>query len=440
MAPGTTNCQLCGEDLTSKGLIQRQAHYDEHFASEAEVPRVHGARSAQSDALKAWFTPYSANKGDPETQNIFWYPSQTESPPRNFSPGLIPVLRKALVSSHEKGKTRKAWLCHDRAVHIQGEAFDRTWGCGYRNFLMVCASLMVQTIQPMYFPFLDHPYPPGVRHLQQLIEEAWSAGFDQEGAQQLKRHLTGTGKYIGTGELYVAFTYRGIPSQLVDFELKDGPEPLLNWVLQYFSNGQSASPTILSSRALQNAVTVTDKLPLVLQHDGHSRTIVGCERCPDGSLNLLVFDPSRHIPGDVRAAGLENWNHGSPSTAIRGETMDSARHLVASKVLHEVAHPIRSIKEHHKRKAEDPPANPSAKKQRPHHDRDDDAPAYHSGTTAASQHHSTPETGKVLSAFRLGLNRLKRKNKYQILYFPLTEPLNEEQRWARRDLTCLKIQ
>ena len=41
---------------------------------------------------------------------------------------------------------------------------------------MACASLMVQTKQPMYFPLLDHPYPPGVRHLQQLIEEAWSAG------------------------------------------------------------------------------------------------------------------------------------------------------------------------------------------------------------------------------------------------------------------------
>lgn len=33
----------------------------------------------------------------------------------------------------------------------------------------------------------------------------------------------------------------------------------------------------------------------------------------------------------------------------------------------------------------------------------------------------------------------RRKNKYQILYFPLTEPLNEEQRWARRDLTCIRV-
>lgn len=115
--------------------------------------------------------------------------------------GLIPVLKGALINSHEKGKTRNAWLCHEKAVHIQSEAFDRTWGCGYvsvllhecltdsqpsyRNFLMVCASLMVQIKQPMYFPLLDHPYPPGVRHLQQLIEEAWSAGA---GALSLATH------------------------------------------------------------------------------------------------------------------------------------------------------------------------------------------------------------------------------------------------------------
>ncbi|KAH9934837.1 uncharacterized protein B0H18DRAFT_489547 [Fomitopsis serialis] len=58
-------------------LAQRQAHYDEHFSNEPEAPRVHGSKSGQHDGLKAWFTPYVANKGNPETQNIFWYPSQT---------------------------------------------------------------------------------------------------------------------------------------------------------------------------------------------------------------------------------------------------------------------------------------------------------------------------------------------------------------------------
>jgi hypothetical protein len=46
----------------------------------------------------------------------------------------------------------------------------------YRNFLMACAALMVQPLQPTYFPLLDHPLPPGVRNLQRMIEAAWEQG------------------------------------------------------------------------------------------------------------------------------------------------------------------------------------------------------------------------------------------------------------------------
>jgi hypothetical protein len=36
-------------------------------------------------------------------------------------------------------------------------------------------------------------------------------GFDEVGATQLKHKLIGTMKWIGTAELYTAYTYRGIP-------------------------------------------------------------------------------------------------------------------------------------------------------------------------------------------------------------------------------------
>jgi hypothetical protein len=113
----------------------------------------------------------------------------------------------------------------------------------YRNFLMACAALMVQPFQPTYFPLLDHPLSPGVRNLQRMIEAAWEkgdtysrcvdfvyiyfAGYDAEGAAQLKRKLLGTSKWLGTAgltkltsltfyfikflDLYVAFVSRGIP-------------------------------------------------------------------------------------------------------------------------------------------------------------------------------------------------------------------------------------
>ena len=46
----------------------------------------------------------------------------------------------------------------------------------YRNFLMAAAALMGQQQQPMYFPLLDSPSPPGVRRLQEWLEDAWSPG------------------------------------------------------------------------------------------------------------------------------------------------------------------------------------------------------------------------------------------------------------------------
>ncbi|KAG5634971.1 hypothetical protein H0H81_000171 [Sphagnurus paluster] len=47
-----------------------------------------------------------------------------------------------------------------------------------------------------------------------------TAGFDEEGASDLN-NLVGAKKWIGTADLWVAFTYRGIPAELVDFDLKN---------------------------------------------------------------------------------------------------------------------------------------------------------------------------------------------------------------------------
>ena len=46
---------------------------------------------------------------------------------------------------------------------------------------------------------------------------------------------------------------------------------------------------------LNGAVTVTERMPVVLQHAGHSRTVVGYEIQRNGECNLLVFDPSKCV-------------------------------------------------------------------------------------------------------------------------------------------------
>ena len=169
---------------------------------------------------------------------------------------------------------------------------------------MACTALMDQQVQPLYFPALDQPPSPGVRNLQQWIEDAWHAGYDPEGAADLKSKLVGTRKWIGTAELHVAFLSRGILSCLVDFpHVESGATAVLNWIESYFSEpsrgatdmGLKAKVKTTVGEALRGAspVVVTDRMPLVLQHKGHSRTIIGYERTKDGSVNLLCFDPAR---------------------------------------------------------------------------------------------------------------------------------------------------
>lgn len=52
------------------------------------------------------------------------------------------------------------------------------------------------------------------------------------------------------------------------------------------------------------AVRVSKRFPLILQHSGHSRTIIGYEENARGDINLLLFDPGKTMPKDIRNAAL----------------------------------------------------------------------------------------------------------------------------------------
>ena len=45
-------------------------------------------------------------------------------------PGLIPVIKQALLKSHGKGNTIRAALCYEGMVHVGTEPWDAGWGCG----------------------------------------------------------------------------------------------------------------------------------------------------------------------------------------------------------------------------------------------------------------------------------------------------------------------
>ncbi|XP_076467361.1 uncharacterized protein LOC143298355 isoform X2 [Babylonia areolata] len=161
--------------------------------------------------------------------------------------------------------------------HFSASYGDRGWGCGYRNLQMLLSSLMND---PTYLQVLFNGRAkiPSIQKLQQLMEAAWQKGFDPQGCQQLGGALVNTRKWIGATEIVAMLSSLRIKCELLDFVHPSGPNNthpvLLQWVRGYFT-----SPTSPFTP------------PLYLQHQGHSRTIVGVEELTNGNTNLLLFDP-----------------------------------------------------------------------------------------------------------------------------------------------------
>lgn len=102
--------------------------------------------------------------------------------------------------------------------------------------------------------------------------------------------------------------------------------------------------------ALQNATPIvsTNRMPLVLQHSGHSRTIVGYEMTRAGGINLLLFDPSKRPPGSLRTAAIASsspgpaLHHPLPQASHTGSSISQSlrksvsRHMSPSHLLHKV--------------------------------------------------------------------------------------------------------
>ncbi|KAG8968290.1 hypothetical protein FRB90_010829, partial [Tulasnella sp. 427] len=196
---------------------------------------------------------------------------------------------------------------------------------------MAATALTTQPYQRSYFAMLesDPRCPPGIRNLQRWIESAWKEGYDTVGAQQLKHRLVGTTKWIGTGEIYVALTWKGIPCELVDFPKSkysrnhDTAMALIHWVVEYFSSSTSPSqapppsgpPNSSPDGQHDPQITMSNHMPIILQHNGHSRSIVGFELTKSGATNLLIFDPAKSIKEPLRKAALACYGRSKKSRA-----------------------------------------------------------------------------------------------------------------------------
>ncbi|XP_070691376.1 zinc finger-containing ubiquitin peptidase 1 isoform X2 [Pempheris klunzingeri] len=197
------------------------------------------------------------------------------------------------------------WLSAD-TDHYCSSAGDRGWGCGYRNFQMLLSSLhRIDT----YAPHLQEKAMPNIPQVQKMIEEAWKEGLDPQGASHFNQRLQGTSAWIGATEIFTLLTSLRVRARIIDFHQPTGPNnthpQLFDWVSQYFR--QSSRSSRLPPRLIHTSLP-----PLYLQHQGHSRAIVGLEQRKNGSLCLLLLDP-----GSSASDTRKLLSRDTVSTAVR---------------------------------------------------------------------------------------------------------------------------
>ncbi|KAF8604518.1 DUF1671-domain-containing protein [Ceratobasidium sp. AG-I] len=469
---GYIACELCREPLHELSVVDRQAHYEAHFnngdglgTNELDAQLAVSLAQASSPDRRG-VIPAVVHTSDVQPlnslkprENVFWHNACPSPPPgRIITPGIIPILERALVKSGSRGGA----LCTPLVVHYGTELWDLGWGCGYRNFLMACSALAAQSLRPEYRGLLmnDARGPPGVRNLQVWIEDAWRRGYDAQGAAQLRNRLVGTRKWIGTAELYVAFTSRGIPARLVDFPNNGhAHKALIQWLTIHFTeHSNEPEPGAGGTPSSARGVFMSTRMPVVLQHKGHSRTVIGVELTASGETNLLIYDPARRPSTALRKAGLRVYatglpasdpnapaeppHHRSPTKAkdffkrvikkrsrtpldeqgskrVRGGSADPSDWEAMGKGKGHTLGANGSNEEENKVRRQEDGTGSSETRGR-------------GGNVAPVDAIQGLDLGRVLGAFRVSAGQLGKKDQYQVLWFPMTAPLTGSERDARK--------
>lgn len=198
---------------------------------------------------------------------------------------------------------------------------------------------------------------------------------------------------------------------------------------------------MLMESGKRKPVVQTEKLPLVLQHKGHSRTIVGYEETHRG-IHLLLFDPGRSTPIDIRNAGLEiaKRNQPRPSNSIPPR-----------KPSHQSSHESINFNRPYTNGNSEPVFLPVESP-----DIMDDEEVSADGWVKKKVNklrHSLSENGRkgsrgqgrkqtvpqILADFRVSVDRLSKFDQYQVLRFTGGPVLSAEQRMLRKVITSTTI-
>ncbi|CAA7392035.1 unnamed protein product [Spirodela intermedia] len=271
--------------------------------------------------------------------------SQTRGSFHKVEGGLMMLLSRCLDMESDNVKSVICgYVDHFQSTEIE----DFGWGCGWRNIQMLSSHLLMERQEAKEVIFGGSGFVPDIPSLQRWLELAWERGFDGLGAKSFNYKIAGSRKWIGATECATLFRFFGLRARIIDFDGElvkssessadlgkkakrkekdvhgpmdkfllhtvmhdksrhashvsgktdsgnclrktNGPQVLVDWVWNYFNSGVSGQ--------CSHQVSISEKMPLYFQHNGHSRTIVGIQvkkgtqGMPD-VYNLLVLDPSQ---------------------------------------------------------------------------------------------------------------------------------------------------
>ncbi|KAJ2931365.1 hypothetical protein H1R20_g5730, partial [Candolleomyces eurysporus] len=179
-------------------------------------------------------------------------------------------------------------------------------------------------------------------------------------------------------------------------------------------------------------------MPFILQHEGHSRLIVGYEIDKLGKVNLLTFDSGRRLPQSLRDYAISKL----PSPPEPAETAGLKRR--ASGILSGAD----GIKRCRPDSDLDSEVEIVAERNMNTLTLDDDivitgftSPSKRASTSASSSN-SKPSVSPRnidLKLFKLSPKALAAQKRYQILYFPMTAPLTDSERLERHAPTSTEV-
>jgi hypothetical protein len=181
------------------------------------------------------------------------------------------------------------------STKYHSNGYQDNWSCGYQNTKTLLSS--IQLLHQYSRLFLADP---DISTLQAYLESAWAAGFDPDGCQTFNGSIIGKHDWIGTTEVAALLCYLGIKYNNIntrvkcyDFHYPSGPNkthPLLFEIVEkYFNqtlNDTQSFPTVNHDDILTNLPSI------YLQHQGHSRSIVGYLKTND-EMKLIIYDPGR---------------------------------------------------------------------------------------------------------------------------------------------------